>query len=63
MSFDGLTTDFVIDNWGNPAAEAFILEFVDSPVAFKPEEKEKKDRKKDRKEQKSPLKESREPKA
>ena len=45
------------------AAEAFILEFVDSPVAFKPEDKEKKDRKKDRKEQKSPLKESREPKA
>ncbi len=44
------------------AAEAFILEFVDSPIAFKPEVKEKKE-KKDRKEKKNPLKESKEPKA
>lgn len=49
------------------AAEATILEFVDSPIAFKPEEKDKKDKKarekKDRKEKKNPLKESKEPKA
>jgi large subunit ribosomal protein L17 len=46
------------------AAEATILEFVDSPIAFKPEEKDKKAKeKKDRKEKKSPLKESKEPKA
>ncbi len=45
------------------AGEAVILEFVDSPVAFKPVEKDSKKEKKDRKETKSPLKESREPKA
>jgi len=44
------------------AGEAVIIEFVDSPVAFKPSEKESRKEKKDRRETRSPLKESREQK-
>jgi len=44
------------------AGEAVIIEFVDSPVAFKPSEKESRKEKKDRRETRSLLKESREQK-
>ena len=38
IEFDGLTEDFIIDNWGDPASEAFILSIlVPQAYAFNPE--------------------------